>query len=405
MRNYALLTAISAVVFVAVGINSPLLSLYLNSLGADYTHISFILTSNLVAMILGNYAWGRLSDRFGRRKPGLIAGLLGVSAAFAIISQIQTVEAAWITRIIEGIFMSAYATLQLAMLGDALARMAVTAPSGEGGRRGRNMGLSRAVGSMTFAAGAFFGGRLADSFGLSNVFVISAGLYLLAAVMAIFLQDTRRVPRPAPAVASQPVEQPRRQGFQLVLPVLFLVGVMLWVGAHSASATMWPLYMDKLGYTKSQLSAMWALAAFVEAPVLYFSGAISDIVGRAAVLATGSVIMIVVNLGYAFLSASLPLLLGIQFLRGVGFGSYTSSSMTYATELGGEHNRGSTSGLFNTASTAGSLIGTLIAGSLAQAFGFTLMYVFCAAAMILATASFLLLRYRTRRGLLLEPAA
>ena len=105
-----------------------------------------------------------------------------------------------------------------------------------------------------------------------------------------------------------------------------------------------------------------------------------------------------VQVGYVLFVQSLPILLGIQVARGLGLGSYTSAAMTYAAESGTQETRGSSSGVFYATSSAGQLGGTLLAGTMAQAYGFTALYLTCAA---LATASglcFLALRYRHPRS-------
>ena len=113
-------------------------------------------------------------------------------------------------------------------------------------------------------------------------------------------------------------------------------------------------------------------------------GGLSDVVGRTIMLIAGGFGIAAVQVGYVLFVQSLPILLGIQVARGLGLGSYTSAAMTYAAESGTQETRGSSSGIFYATSSAGQLAGTLLAGTMAQAFGFTALYLTCAA---LATAS------------------
>ncbi|MCB0041739.1 MAG: MFS transporter, partial [Caldilinea sp.] len=69
MNNYRVLTLVNILAMVAIGISSPLLTLYLQGLGADFALISVILTSTIIVMLVGSYGWGWLADRLGRRKP------------------------------------------------------------------------------------------------------------------------------------------------------------------------------------------------------------------------------------------------------------------------------------------------------------------------------------------------
>lgn len=395
MTNYRLLTIVGFLSFVASGVSSPLMTLFLESLGASYVQISLVLTSFVVTLLACNYLWGRLSDRIGRRKPFVIAGLLGLGLVYAWLGFVPTLAAAWITRMGEGIAFAAYTTLSLAMMSDALESEAQT-------RQGRRMGLYRGLGSFAFAIGSVTGGRFADLYTLSNSFLICAGAYLLAALVALLLTETplpaiespspaaHRVSRPAPLPAPAPRPASR------LLPIAFLGGVFLWTAAHSASASMWPNYMARLGHSTTLLSSLWGLTALIEMFAMIALGMLSDVVGRTLVLIAGGLGIAFVNAGYATLAAYLPALIGIQVVRGFGFAAYTGSSMTFTSEHSGQE-RGRTSGLFHATGSAGQLIGLLMGGTLAQTFGFSTLYAICAALALAAAGCFWALHQRTPR--------
>jgi len=379
MNNYRVLTFVNILAMVAIGISSPLLTLYLQGLGADFALISVILTSTIVVMLAGSYGLGWLADRLGRRKPLYIAGLAGVAIAYWWLSAANDVSHAWPARLLDGLSMAAVSTLGLALMGDTLDASA---------QRGRRMGLTRGLGSGAFAVGALAGGRLADAFGLSFIFLVCGTFFLAAMVAAFFVHEVRIVPSPV-----APGGQPGKAGAGL--PVLFLAGVALWTMAHVASTSMWPNYMATFGYSKTAISSLWGLAAFIELPAMYITGALSDVMGRAIMLAAGGFGIALVQIGYMFLAQSLPLLLGVQVLRGFGFGSYTASSMTFAAEFGGQQHRGSRSGIFNAAGSAGQLAGSMLGGTLVQAAGFPTLFAVCS---IIAVASALCFLVLGRRG-------
>ncbi len=398
MKNFRLLTLVGATVYIAIGISSPLISLYLQSLGANYAQISLILTSYVATLLLGNYVWGRVSDWLGRRKPLLIGGLLGVSVAYALLSQVPTANAAWLARLLEGASMAAYTTLSLAVMGDSLEAIEALRQSSneKSGQKGRLMGIYRGLGSLAFSFGALIGGRLADTYSLSLTFKVCATLYAVAGIFAIALIEPRIQTTPfarEQALAPRPQPKPVRRANQL--PYLFLGGVVLWTAAHSASTSMWPNYMAQLGYNKTAISSLWGLAAFIEMPAMYIAGTLSDVTGRAVMLAAGGFGIALVNLGYILVATYLPALLGVQVIRGFGFGSYTTSAMTFTAETGGQQARGSNSGLFFTAGSAGQLLGMLLGGNVVQALGFHAMFAICVALALSSASCFLLLRYRS----------
>jgi MFS family permease len=385
MTNYRLLTVIGSLAYVAVGVSSPLLTLFLESLGASYIQISLVLTSFVLTLLGCNYLWGRLSDRLGRRKPFVVAGLVGLALVYAWLGYAPTLAAAWVTRLLEGVALAAYTTLSLAMMGEALERSAKQS-------HGRQMGLYRGLGSLAFAAGSVAGGRVAQAYGLSDSFLICAAAYLLAALVALRLQDE---PTVLPA-AAQPSPTPTLRPSTRLLPAAFLAGVFLWTAAHSASASMWPNYMARLGYSTAQLTSLWGLAALVEMPAMFALGALSDIAGRTVVLMTGGLGIALVNTGYALAAHLLPVLVGIQIVRGIGFAAYTGSAMTFTTEHGGKE-RGGASGLYHTTGSAGQLVGLLMGGTLAQTLGFPAMFAACAFLALAAAGCFWALHHARPR--------
>lgn len=378
MNNYRILTFVNFLAFIAIGINSPLLTLYLQGLGAGYALISLILTSTIVVALVSNPAWGWLADRLGRRKPLYIAGLAGAALGYFWLSAASNVALAWPARLLDALSMAGVSTLGLTLMGDTLDASR---------RKGRSMGFTRGLASLAFAAGAFAGGRLADAFGISSVFLVCGAFLTAAALVALLLHEVKPAPIPA-VVEPTPAARPRTLG----LPVLFLAGVILWTAAHVASTSMWPNYMEANGYSKTTISSLWSLAALIEMPAMWLGGALSDITGRAVVLAAGGFFIATVQIGYMLLVASLPALLGVQVVRGFGFGSYTSAAMTFAAEHGGKAQRGSNSGLFNTAGSAGQLAGSLLGGMLVQAAGFNTLYLVCAGLAVGSAVCFLLLR-------------
>lgn len=397
MNNYRLLVLINSLFFAAIGISSPLLSIFFEEeLGANKARIAIILTSVGLIMLIGNYSWGRLSDWLGQRKPIWAGGLFGVAITSLLLSQSPDVNTAWVLRMIGALATAAYTTLSLAIMADVFSEAEQANP--DVSQKGRRMGFYRGLGSFAFAIGAIGGGRLADVVSLRAVFIACSILYLLAGLGALFLKEKKGPNISAPdqersladdADTAHLLEEKR-------LPLLFLAGVALWTMAHTASASMWPNYMRELGYSKTWVGSLWGLAAFVEFPAMWLAGIISDLIGTVVVLAAGGLFISVVNVGYLLFAAYLPALLSIQIVRGFGFASYTTSAMTFTTDFGIQRTRGRTSGLFYTTASMGSLLGSYFGGTLADWRGFEFMYGFCAVSALAAGICFLILRRQHR---------
>ncbi len=389
MNNYRTLTAVNSLFFVAIGISAPLMTLYLESLGASYSQISLILTTYVFVLIGSNYLWGRISDRLGRRKPILLIGLLAVATGFFLLSRAPTTGFAWAARFVEAVGMAAFTTVALAYMGDIL----------EGaGQKGRRMGIYRGIGSLAFSIGALIGGRISDAYSLSLTFAVCSGVFLAAAFVALALGE--QPIEKSQAQVKETDTQPTTAKIKVKrdLPYFFLAGVLLWTAAHSASTSMWPNYMATLGYTNTDIGTLWGLAAFIEMPAMYLAGVLSDVMGRALLLAAGGFAIAVVQLGYLLVAAYLPALLGVQVIRGFGFGAYTSTAMTFTAEQGQQASRGSNSGLFYMTASVGQLLGMFLGGQLVQFLGFDALYTVCFLFAISSGFCFLALRRNTARS-------
>jgi MFS family permease len=85
----------------------------------------------------------------------------------------------------------------------------------------------------------------------------------------------------------------------------------------------------------------------------------------------------------------------VQIIRGMTFGSYTANAMTFAVEAGDERTRGANSGLLNTVSGAGQLVGLYLGGTLVQGRGFPFMWTAFAVTALLSAVCFVALRRNT----------
>lgn len=381
MRDLRLLTLVSLLVFSAMGLTMPVMTVYLETLGASYAEISLILTSFTLTALLSNYASGWLSDRVRRRKPLLAVALLLIAIAYIWLGRVLDATQAWPLRILEGIGSGAYGTLSLAMTGDLLEHS---------NRRGRLMGMLRGVGSAAFAVGAVAGGWLATHFSSPFVFVVAGACYAAAALVMLAVRERSPADVAGERTTTEPLGAPSGY-WGLSLPALFLGGVFLWMASTSAVTSMWANAMRSLGYSQQTISTLWGFAALIEFPGMTFTGIISDAVGRPPLLAAGAVGVAVVFLAYNFFAQWLPALVGAQVGRGLSYGSYLANAMTYTAEHANPLTRGSVSGVFSAASGGGQLAGMLAGGLIVQAFGFTWLFVTCSLAALVAAACFIAL--------------
>src|SRR5215207_1535094 len=242
------LTGVLFLVYLATGLWSPLLAVYSRSLGAETGQIGLVLATFQITNLASQYAWGRFSDRLGRRKPLLLIGTAGMALAYVGIASAGQYGWLFAARALEGVALSAYSTGSLALIGDLLEDQA---------GRGRLMGTYRTFGSLAFAIAALTGGWLADSFSLRVPFAIAALCYLLAFVLGTQINERPTDPstssgqadrRPTTGADARDTRLPTPNP-QLLTPNSrralwsFLALLCVWMFAMSAVVSLWPVYM------------------------------------------------------------------------------------------------------------------------------------------------------------------
>lgn len=395
MRNLARLTFISFLLFMSRGIVGPVSSLYSESLGADYVAIGLLGTVSSLTAVLAGAFWGTLSDRIGRRKNILVAGLLLLSLAQVLVATAPGYRYLYAWNVLSALASAAYGTASLALMGDLLERGDNT--------RGLHMGTYRGLASLGFGLMALIAGTVADRLSLSAPFWIAAALALSAGLVALFVQEPAGRPstppgalraslRQAPGDLARkiggltqvivqigrrtrcaPAAQAPDRATELPLAPLLLAS-LLWSLVTGAVYAVWANYMvSDIGYTPTVMSRLWAVASLSEFPLMILAGWLSDRIGRLPMLSLGFGAWCLVFVGY-IAAPVMPWIIGVQLLRGFAFSAFTATAMAYAAEVRGRDQRGRVSGLYSSAGGLGSILGGAVGGTLTQLLGFRAMF-------------------------------
>jgi MFS family permease len=361
-RTFWRLTGILFLVYLSTGFWSPLLPVYIKTLGAGTRDIGLVFGTYQTTSLLSQYWWGRRSDRLGRRKPLLLFGTGALAVAYLLISLSQQWRWLFAVRMLEGVGLAAYSTGSLAFVGDLLE---------DQGGRGRLMGLYRTFGSLAFAIAALAGGLIADRFGVRIPFRLAAGCYVCAFVLAVQLDE--RV-RPVPAVPASPVrhtEGTHTYTWRALWPFLGLA--FTWTFAMGAVVSLWPVYMQGIGYSKTAVGGLWGLAALGEVPCFILAGYLTDRWGPRRVLITGILCMAGVFFGYTLVRILAGFVL-VQMVRSFAYACFEAPALVYTTELGLRRQRGRLASFYYSAGGLGGITGSIAGGAVAQRIGLPAMF-------------------------------
>ncbi len=381
---------------VGFGIVLPLLPLYADRFGASGTAIGILVLSYSAAQLLLAPVWGRLSDRFGRRRI-LIVGLVGSAASYVVFAFANSFELLLLSRIMAGVG-GANIPVAQAYIAD------VTPPE----RRAANMGLIGAAFGLGFIFGPALGGLLAP-IAPELPGVVAAGLCAGNALLALFLLPeslprggpspahlaggaTAPPPIPTPAAETYPAREGReelgRRDFRMVLLLTFLITL-----AFAAMHPTFPLFAARrFGLDERDVGWLFAFTGLVSAVMQ--GGVVRVLVARIGEAAL--VRWCVVPFAAGFLVMALAptvgvLLLGLALLA-VGFGGTLPSLASLLSRTAPQSMQGGSLGIGQSAGALGRIGGPLLAGVLWDSLGPSWPYLVAAAIGLAAALASVALR-------------
>jgi MFS transporter, DHA1 family, multidrug resistance protein len=241
-KAFAVLVGSMLISMLGMGIVSPFLPIYANTMGASSTQVGLIQAAFNITGIGTLLFIGRLSDRYGR-KLFLSCGLsiMAIAAIGLMYSRDPVHLILW--RFFQGLGAAAHLPIAQAYLGDITPE----------GNEGKWMGYFNAVLYCGMGIGPLVGGLIADAYSIRSSFLFMAGLNTLALIATlIFLKE---MPRKVAARENRSLFAPlKSRRIRGVCSYCMTAGV----GTSSLMAFM-PLYADlKLGLSAKFIGILLA---------------------------------------------------------------------------------------------------------------------------------------------------
>jgi len=325
---------------------------------------------------------GRLSDRTGRRKIFVLAGLVLIATAGFSYSLASTYWHLVGLRVLQGIAGALIIPTTVALVND------LATDDNRGGNMGTyntfrlvGFGVGPIAAGGVVAAGpySFELGSLALSFsGFDAAFYFAASTAVLSFLLVLFtIRDPDIEPRD-PGRESTNFRVFDRDGDQLLDPV-FALGVVSFFMA--VGIAVFATLGDPVNERLDQGAEMFGLqfAAFVLAQILLQApiGRATDFYGRKRFILVGTVLLVPTTLAQGFILDSW-LMFGARFAQGVAGAMVFAPALALAGDLAPADESGSTLSVLTMAFGFGVAFGPLLSGFLV-AYGFATPFVFAAA--------------------------
>jgi PPP family 3-phenylpropionic acid transporter len=314
--------------FAILGLLLPYFNLYLAHLGLSGRQIGLLLALLPGMRLLAPVLWGVASDRFGiRRGMTLWSSGLGL-LAFAGFLWVE--EYGWML-VVMALFSSFW--------GGALPLVEATTLE-RADREGGHYGRIRLWGSIGFIVFAVLFGYLLD------VAPIRLVLYGILALLFLNLASTWGINHPQPAPHS---DHTLRTLFMRREVFLFLLCGFLMQLSHGTYYGFFSLYLEGLGYSHTEIGALWVVGVLSEIVILYRAGWLQDRLGLRGVLGL-SLLLAALRWGATGLTEGfLPLFLA-QILHAFSFGAFHAAAVTYTYQVFPPRYRASGQSLYSSAS-------------------------------------------------------
>ena len=349
---------------IGFGIVIPILPFLSPELGASKLDIAFVIVTYAACSGLFAAAWGRLSDRMGR-KPVIMICLGGAALSYVLLAFATEMWMVYAARAFAGA-MAGNLGVASAMMGD------ITRPE----NRARGMGLIGAAFGLGLVLGPLLGGLLAGDNASFTLPCIVAGCMSVLAIIAaaVFLPES--LP-PEKRAANRARQTSGQDGS--VLQMLRLTGnrlLVLQFVLHNASVSsmtyVFPLWVaDKLNWTAKEVGIVFGIqGAIMVVLQIGILGPAVKLLGEIRLLRL-AICFFQLGILVAVFARTMPFMVGSMFVAMSGATLCMPILNSIATHRTPAELRGRMMGTTGAAASWGRVAGPLLAGANLALFGYS----------------------------------
>jgi MFS transporter, PPP family, 3-phenylpropionic acid transporter len=344
--------------FTAVGCWSAYASVFFQDLGVGLAAIGLLASVPAAVAIVGAPVWGLIADRLGDVRPPLLIAALWAAAAAALLA--LRPEQPWLTLIV---VLTAAGTSGLTPLVDARTVQRL-------GRDRERFGQARVFGSISFVVASLGVGLLVQATSSTAMLLVYVpALAATGIVGAALLGRDRRPARAAgigPLRALHLLRDPR-------MGLFFVGSVVVWTAATGVMA-FFSLRLIELGGDARLVGVGWAANALLEIPMMLAFRRVAVRVPVERLVVLGAAIFAARAALWA-VTGSATAVVVVAALGGTGFALFLVGTTTWVASRAPVGMQVTAQALFSgTAFALGSILGALIAGLIAGAWGLAALF-------------------------------
>jgi DHA1 family multidrug resistance protein-like MFS transporter len=373
------------IMLMGMGLASPVLPLFAREFGLSITMVGLVITMFAASRALIDIPAGRISDIIGRR-PTLIAGPVILAAGSLGCGLSAEYWQLMIFRAVQGAGSGLFTTAAMVMVAD-ISTVA---------NRGRNMSYFQGSLWIGFGLGPFMGGIIGHYFGMRAVFYVYALFSLLSAAWAYFrLPETRPTPGPATDEDAHPaghmavtLKQVKELMSNVNFVMICIISLSLFMMSNGSRNQILPLMAhDRLGIGAGEIGIALSIVAGINVIIMFFSGRLSDSLGRkplimpGCIMVAGSIVMIAFSYSYEFLILSCVIM-------GIGIGIAGATPAAYVADILTSKNQSMGLSIFRAVSDVGMMAGPVFLGWLADIEGYNFSLYVSAITLAVAAIAF-----------------
>lgn len=344
----------------------PILPAYAQSMGASLTLVGVMLSAYGAMQLLLRIPVGVASDRIGKRKPFVVAGLaLTVAGALAF----AWAPAPWmlvVARAITGLAACAWVVITVLYSGYFPPAQATNAIG--------LMGLTNGLGQIV---ATWVGGQAALRYGWGAPFALSAAAGALGMGLMAAVREPEATARAAAPMTPMPPMPWRRLWRVATSSSLLVISVLSAINTYATFTTVFgftPVYAQRIGAGPAELGLLTALSLVPALLAQSLTASVTARIGFAATISSGLVLTGIMTLAIPWARA-FPVLAATQFAGGAGRGLVGTSLMSLAILSVDQRERATAMGVYQAVYAVGMFLGPLFGGVIAERSGLPTVFV------------------------------